>query len=153
MVIWLWLVMVAQNGCLSFSGIPGPIFSSRTRIITRTRLLYSGTNLNRIRIAAVGSDLFQVGSQRNRARFKVIGSELFWSGPIENWTQLVGANRICARIVSHRARLPIWGGWGGGGGGGGDLIFGSDWKTSKSITQKRVNIPDSKTNRARINVK
>ena len=65
------------NGYLSFSGIPGPIFSSRTRIITRTRLLYSDTNLNRIRIAAVGSDLFQVGSQRNRAQFKVIGSELF----------------------------------------------------------------------------
>ena len=44
---------------------------------------YSDMNLNRIRIAAVGSDLFQVGSQRNRARFKVIGSELFSSGPIE----------------------------------------------------------------------
>ena len=38
-------------GFLSFSGIPGPIFSSRTR------LLYSDTNLNRIRIAAVGSDI------------------------------------------------------------------------------------------------
>ena len=77
---------------------------------------YSDMNLNRIRIAAVGSDLFQVGSQRNRARFKVIGSELFSSGPIENWTHLVDANRIWARIVSHRARLPI----GGGGEGGGD---------------------------------
>ena len=59
-------------GCLSFSGIPGPIFSSRTRIITRTRLLYSDTNLNRIRIAAVGSDI----SNRNRARIVVK------SGPI-----------------------------------------------------------------------
>ena len=105
-------------GCLSFSGIPGPIFSTRTRIKTRTRLLYSDTNLNRIRMAAVRSDLSQVGSQRKRARFKVIGSELFWSGPIENWTQLVGANRIWARIVSHRARLPI----GGRGRGRGGLI-------------------------------
>ena len=60
------------KGCLSFSGIPGPIFSSRTRIITRTRLLYSDTNLNRIRIAAVGSDI----SNRNRAPIVVK------SGPI-----------------------------------------------------------------------
>ena len=76
---------------------------------------YSDINLNRIRIAVVGSDLFQVGSQR-KARFKVIGSELFLSGPIENWTHLVDANRIWARIVSHRARLPIGGGRGGEGG-------------------------------------
>ena len=50
----------------------GSIFSSRTRIKTRTRLLYSDTNLNRIRIAAVGSDI----SNRNRARIVVK------SGPI-----------------------------------------------------------------------
>ena len=31
---------------------------SRTRIKTRTRLLYSDTNLNGIRIAAVGSDRY-----------------------------------------------------------------------------------------------
>ena len=38
---------------------------------------YSDTNLNGIRIAAVGSDLFQLGSQRNRARFKVAGPNCF----------------------------------------------------------------------------
>ena len=105
---------------------------------------YSDTNLNRIRIAAVGSDLFQVGSQRNRARFKVIGSELFWSGPIENWTHLVGANRIWARIVSHRARLPIGGGRGGGEGGvdllgwGGGQCF--PRKTSLLFVQAKINL-------------
>ena len=68
-------VLATWIGCLSFSGIPGPIFSSRTRIITRTRLLKSDTNLNRIRIAAVGSDLFQV------LDLKEIGLDLKLSGP------------------------------------------------------------------------
>ena len=96
---------------------------------------YSDMNLNRIRIAAVGSDLFQVGSQRNRARFKVIGSELFLSGPIENWTHLVDANRIWARIVSHRARLPI------GGGGEGRRERGGLIRTGGGIIFPAKNVP------------
>ena len=34
-----------MSGCLSLSGIPGPIFSNRTRIITRTRPALFGHEL------------------------------------------------------------------------------------------------------------
>ena len=60
-------------GCLSFSGIPGPIFSSRTR------LLYSDTNLNRIRIAAVGSDISNRHFEENWNPYSAVMKTLYAS--------------------------------------------------------------------------